>query len=77
MIINIWEHKMWGDNIQWQNWEKRVIVGWLTPAPQVGGEVRAKLESGKVGCFKIESIDQMRDPGDMFFATLSDIGYLE
>jgi len=75
-IINMWEHTSWGDNIYFFNWEKRHLVGWMTPIPNIGDEIRCKMKSGKVARFKIIKVEPQKDPKDMFFATVEDIGYL-
>lgn len=76
MIIDAREHKFWGDRIQWFNWDTRKIVGWLDRIPSIGDEIRFQMQSGKVAQFEVIEIERCRDPQDMFFATLKDIGYL-
>lgn len=76
-VVNMWDHKGWGNNISWFDWDKRMIVGHLITIPKVGDELRANLQSGKVGRFLITVVEPCRDPRDMFFATVSDIGYLD
>jgi len=77
VVINMWEHKSWGDNILWFNWKRRRLVGWMTPIPKVGDEVRCKMRSGKIGRFEIVKVEPQSNPRDMFFADVRDIGYLE
>ncbi len=76
-VINMWQHKSWGDNIFFNDYEKRSITGWLYKRPVVGDEIRAGMESGKIGRFCVTEVQYMSDPSDMFFCTVSDIGYLE
>lgn len=75
-VINMNEHKHWGDNIYFFDWAKRRIVGWMTPIPKVGDELRCKMRSGKIARFEVVEVEHQRDPSDMFFATVKDIGYL-
>lgn len=77
MVWKIWEHKGWGDAINWTDWDERTIHGHLTPSPKIGDEVQAKMQSGKIGRFEIIEIRYMSDPKDMFFATVKDLGYVE
>ena len=43
----------------------------------VGDELRAKMQSGKIARFLISEIRYERDPADMFFGKVIDLGYLE
>jgi len=76
-IINLWEHKGWGNSIYFFDWEKRKLVGWLTPIPQKGDEVRERMKSGKIARFEIIKVEPCYDPVDMFFVYVKDIGYME
>lgn len=76
-VINLWEHNSWGNNVYFFDYDERKLVGWLTPLPKVGDEVRSKMQSRKIARFEIISIDVKKDPPDMFFAIVKDIGYLE
>jgi len=76
-ILNLWEHNGWGDSINWFNFATRKINGHLQERIKIGDEIRSKMGSGKIARFKVKEIKQMLDPSDQFFATLSDIGYLE
>lgn len=67
----------WGNSIQWQNVEKRRIVGWQDQIPRKGDVILAAMQSGKVGRFLVTKVDPCRDPADMFFATVKDDGYLD
>jgi hypothetical protein len=75
-IIKIWEHESWGNSISWNKYEDRRIYGFLYRLPNEGDVIMSKMVSGKIGCFKISSIKYCNDPSDMFFATVSDWGYL-
>lgn len=77
-VINMWEHRGWGDNIGWTNYERREIYGFSTPwLYDTDTEIRSEMESGKIARFKIISIEYKLDPRDMFFAKVEDLGYLE
>jgi hypothetical protein len=77
-VINMWEHNVWGDTINWISWENKEIYGFSEPCLyDTNTEVRSKMKSGKIARFKIIDIDYKADPNDMFFATLEYLGYLE
>jgi len=73
---NLWEHNSWGNKIDVFDWDKRTIVGWMQVKPEVGDEIRIKMQSGKIGRFSITSVETYLDPKDMFFAQFKEIGYL-
>lgn len=75
-IIKIWEHESWGNSVSWNKYEDRRIYGFLYHLPDEGDVIMSKMVSGKIGCFKISSVRHCNDPSDMFFATVSDWGYL-
>lgn len=77
VVIDMDSKKGWGNSIRFHDWERRRIVGWLTPIPKVGTEIRSKMESGKIGRFKIIKVEPCGDPSDMFFATVKDLDYLK
>jgi hypothetical protein len=67
---------MWGDAINWfPDFESRKVVGWKSPCPMVGDTLRVNMKSGKVLLCRFVTVDQKRDPSDMFFAVVRDIGY--
>ena len=67
----------WGNAINWMDWEQRRIVGWKTPKPQIGDILHAQMQSGQVAEFEFVSVEPCRNPQDMFFATVKDIGYTQ
>ena len=76
-IINLWEHKGWGDSIYWLDYDRRSLTGHLRPTPIEGDEIRSKMESGKIGRFILKEVKRCVNPSDQFFATTSKlIGYL-
>lgn len=74
-VINVWEHNGWGNSISWYDWKKRRLDGHMTPKPNVGDEIRDKLESGKIGRFRVKYVDHVTDVHDMFWCQVSDVGY--
>jgi len=64
----------WGNSIQWQNWERRSIVGWKYRTPETGDILRCQLTRGWAR-FVFTKIDRCMDPKDMFFADVRDLGY--
>ena len=79
-VWKLWEHqKGWGWDVRWSSWEHRRIVGhyprrwdW-----QVGDELQAKMESGKIARFRITKFEPAEGVDDMFFLSVEDVGYLE
>lgn len=76
-VWKMWEHKGWGNAINWFDFEKGKVVGFLSVIPSVGDELQCQMESGKIMRFRFDKIERMRDPRDMFFADMSIIGYKE
>lgn len=61
----------------WANWEARRIYGWADERIKVGDFMRCQLKSGKIASFRVIQFEPEFDPGDMFNATLSDVGYVD
>lgn len=76
-VINMNAHNTWGDRLGFLDWETRRVVGWITPIPKVGDELRGEMKSGGVGRFRVTKVEPCGDPSDMFFADVEDIGYVE
>lgn len=76
-IINVWEHNGWGDAIDWFDYERRQLYGHLMQKPKVGDEIRAKMQSGRIGRFEVIEANYPGNPADMFFCKVKDIGYVE
>ena len=76
-VVKLWEHRWWGDNIHWEDFNKRELC-WIseTPMPELGMIVQAKMDSGKIAEFMVIGIKWCQDPPDMFFVKLVDIGYV-
>ena len=71
-------NNQWGNNIRWfmdTGFENRRIVGHQTPGPDVGDLLTCPMDSGKTAVFCIMELENHRNPPDMFFATVQDIGY--
>jgi hypothetical protein len=75
-VYESWRHTGWGDAIGWSNYKERRVHGWLWRRPQVGDEIRWKMESSKVARFIVTDVEYCYDPDDMFFADVMDIGYV-
>jgi hypothetical protein len=45
--------------------------------PRVGDELLADMQSGKTARFTFTDVEYMLDPDDMFFATVTFVGYVE
>lgn len=73
-IINYSDHRGWGDSFHFSGPNK--IVGWLTPLPEYNDEFRVPMKSGKLGRFRVNSVEQEIDPPDMFYATVRFVGYV-
>lgn len=78
-IYNMWEHRGWGNRIEFSSFEHRRISAHLPNRYRfkVGTEVREKMLTGQIGRFKIIKVEYPNDPKDMLFATAQDIGYLK
>ena len=76
-VWKMWEHKGWGNTIEWSDWDRGRVVGWLSISPKVGDELQCRMQSLKVMRFRFDKVERMNDPRDMFFADMSIIGYKE
>ncbi len=76
-IINIWEHFGWGNSMYFLDWQKRKVSGHLYDSPSKGDILRAEMNSGKIAEFVFTEVEYCKDPRDMFFGTVKDIGYFE
>ena len=76
-IFNIWEHREWGNSINWIDYEKRSLYGFVrNKRVKINDEFRDKMKSGKIMRYKVIKLEYKLDPSDMFFATVKDIEYL-
>ncbi len=74
-IIRMEDHTGWGNHIGWFDFDSRRVDGHMSPIPEVGDYIIAKMQSGKRGVFEIIQVKWCVDPHDQFFATVKDIGY--
>lgn len=78
LIIRMWDHTGWGNSIRWFIWEQGKITGHISdPYKLLGAEIQSKLQSGKIGRYRVVHVNKMFDPPDMFFATVRHIGFVE
>jgi len=67
----------WGNAINWQDWERRRVVGWKQRHPKMGDRLDAEMQSGRVAVFRFTNVEPCLDPRDMFFASVEDMGYAD
>lgn len=68
------EYLVDGVNVFFFDWDKRRISGWSFDVKE-GDIIKSKMESGKVGLFKVTRINRMGNPRDQYFGDVEDIGY--
>lgn len=66
------KHCSWGNSIEWFDYARRRITGFLTPLPKVGDKMYAEMKDGRFTVFDVVVVDRFKDPKDQFFATLKD-----
>lgn len=76
-VIDMTKTRTWGHNVEWSDWEKGRVYGWLTPKPVPGDELRCNMQSGKILRARFDKMEDASGVDDMFFADMSLIGYLE
>lgn len=74
-IINIWEHKSWGDNLFWSdcpgkngNIDRWRLGSHALRLPIIGDEIRGNMQSGRIGRWMVTKVDYMHGVSDGFFA---------
>ena len=67
----------WGNNVEWLDIATRRVVGWTEPLPQVGDVLKSPMQSGRVGLFVFTQVEPCRNPNDMFFGHVEQVGYEE
>lgn len=67
-------HRGWGNRIGWLNYPNK-IEGHLSKKPEIGDFVTCKMQSGKVGVFRVLKIRDFSDPPDQFFCDVEALGY--
>lgn len=67
----------WGNAVEWFDWNKRVVTGWKSRRPRKGDLLTCKMQSGKTAVWEFEDVKYERDPPDMFFGYMKDLGYID
>jgi hypothetical protein len=67
----------WGDAITWFDFKTGRVSGHKTPKPKVGDVLTSQMQSGKIGVFLFASVEPCGDPPDMFFGTVTPVGYAD
>lgn len=67
-------HQGWGNRIGWSKYPTD-INGHLSRKPVAGDFIICQMKTGRNGVFKVTEVEYMRDPPDMFFATVEPLGY--
>lgn len=75
--IDMKNHSSWGDSISFFDFDDREIVGHMTPRPNVGDILLCPMREGGIAKFEIISMEYRRDPCDMFFGKVKDLGCVE
>jgi hypothetical protein len=78
-IYNMWEHRGWGNRLEFSNFDLRRISAHLPNRHRfkVGTELREKMQSGHIARFKVIEVEYVSGVHDMLFAKVQDIGYLK
>lgn len=74
-IFDMRNQKWWGDSVVWNDIERHRVHGWCYQRPQKGDVLKSMMASGRVGVFVFTKVELCRDPDDMFFGTVEQIGY--
>ncbi len=74
--IKMWKHNGWGDSIYFTNYEEMRIAGHFMYRIKEGDVLQSKMQSGKIGQFKVTEIEFMSNPKDQFFGKVKPIGYI-
>ncbi len=71
------DDNMWGAHIKWRDWKDRTVYGHFPQRFDNGTVFAQRMNSKKVGLFRLIEVEWCNDPRDMFFAKAEDIGYAE
>lgn len=90
-FITIPEGNMWGHHVEWLDFAKRTIYGHIDNNPvffaapgyerpprpifEVGSIIRVKMKSDRYALFRVTKLTWKRDPRDMFFGEVADVGW--
>ena len=64
--IRLWEYSSWGDNVYFSDYKRRELLGWLTPLPNKGDIIYAKMTTGEIGVFVIKRVETIFEVRDAF-----------
>jgi hypothetical protein len=66
----------WGDALDFfPDYESRRVTGHKQRIPHVGDLMEVPMQSGRTGVYRFVEVQQMRDPPDMFFGRVEDVGF--
>ena len=77
--FNIWEHKFWGNNIQWSTFEERKLYCLMSGVvPRVGDILNEQVQdedgnNKRVFKFVVLSRESEDDPRDIYWLTVGDL----
>lgn len=79
-VIKGWEHNGWGNSVDWSDYNQLRVVGWLYNKPEENDEIQFEMvrpDGEKVKTrYIVTNVEYMRDPHDMFFATVKPFAYV-
>lgn len=79
-VIKAWEHKSWGNNIEWSDYNELRVVGWLPKKPIENDEMQFKMltpENKEVTTrFIVTDVEHTQNVHDMFFAIVKPFAYV-
>lgn len=67
----------WGHAIEWFDFDRMKVHGWLRDRPKVDTTFLAEMQSGKLARFKFIEVRYPGNPRDMFFGTVEFVEYHE
>ena len=78
-VIKAWEHKGWGNNIEWSDYKQLRIVGWLPRKPIEHDEIQFEMLTPNnkkvITRFIVTDVEHAEGVHDMFFATVKPFAY--
>lgn len=79
-VIKAWEHNGWGNSVEWSDYEKLRIVGWLPRKPRENDEIQFEMMSPELGKVKtrfiVTEVEHCSGVHDMFFAFIKPFAYV-
>lgn len=80
-VYKAWEHTGWGNSIQWSDYSRLRVVGWLPRKPHVNDEIQfdMKTPDGKQvkTRFIVTEVEHAHGVHDMFFAYVKPFAYVD